>query len=1324
MAGHDRFAGVPAFAERWLLDDAAPQRWRLVPTRDALFPQARVVDHLTRDLRTGAWQVREQHVMRPDAVLVGVPAGSSPAVIAARLRAAGFAAGDGRPGDAVVVVALPGANVDSVFNALTQLQALAPDLVAEPDFLRFPTQATPDDYQPAIAWGLENIEAPAAWTVSTGGGDTVVVAVLDSGMHALHSDLAPNLWTNPGEIAGNGLDDDNNGFVDDVHGWDFSANNAATIDNDGHGTHVCGTIGAVGNNGQGVTGVNWQIRLLPLRVGDGTFPDSALINALRYLVTLRNRGINLVAINASLGGGGFNSLFRQEISSAGAAGMVLVAAAGNDGTNNDVSPVYPASYDVDSIIAVAAIHQGNGRSTFSNFGVNTVDLAAPGTGIYSTVRTGTYGYLSGTSMAAPHVTGAVALLAAVEPTLSVAQRRARILDTAEPVPALAGIVGTGGKLNLRRVVAPTTLRPHVAITTPAARVVAMDRMGLSLTLAATVLPDHGSTANATLAWDAPEGAADVTFSATSGATTIATFGASGRYRIRVRATAGALVESDSLVIAVTAAAPEGTGLRARWSFDEAGGAALDSSGDNRTGILSGATRAPGVLGSAVSLNGTTTNVGFTAPPLSRVTIAGWARATGAGNSIFPRVVHMQPGLLFFGLDNGSSDDDGNNGTLKFALDDGSATPVWHTAPGTIALNTWYHVAATYDPGAAAPAPRFYINGVPQLLGVQPAGGAAVPTVPAGQGFLGDRGDATRAWLGQLDEIRVYDRELAASELALLGHEVTLHAVLDGAITRGTADDFLEVPLAFTLAPTGLPAPVFVETGWSVIAGAASFAPASGIETVMTVQDAGDFVVRFDGTTTAGVHVVRTLPVTVVGEPVTIPGYYTGTTSDDGVFVLVVNADGGGTFLGSSQGSRHANGFTVAEWGGFAFTDQTGAGVTGRIDDGGGVTGSLSGGGTFAGARLNSGLGVDDPAHDGSYGGWVLDSGIRAVAAVTRGRIALVVDESGAHRMAEGPIDPAGDFALAPAGDATFSGSVGEGRLRADIALPGQPARTIVLLREGFSPERRLANLSLRGAVGDGAAALIPGFVVQSGSEPLPMLVRGIGPGLEEFEIANFIPQPRLQLFNTGTLVAENAGWSDAANAVAISEAATRLNAFPLDPALGDAAVLTTLMTGNYTAIISGQDGTGGIALAEVYDARLGAENARLVNLSGRGFVGTGSAILIGGFVIAGDAPALVLVRGIGPTLTSFNVPGALSQPVLTIFRGPAAFASGMAWGAGASASEVAIAANLTSAFPLPANSADAALLLYLEPGNYTAQVTGVDDATGIALVEVYLVADF
>ncbi len=470
----------------------------------------------------------------------------------------------------------------------------------EPNYLRWTCAGSqPNDALFGQLWGFQNtaqtvngaagtagddIRFPSARSLARPGVSNVVVAVIDTGVDGAHPDLAANLWTNPGETPNNGVDDDGNGYVDDLHGFDFVGYVAAPTDAGEHGTHVSGTIAAVGNNRLGVIGVAERARVMALKVSsDGTSIDSASeIEALQYAAMMKGRGVNIVAINASYGGGGFSATEQAAIQAAGNAGIVLCAAAGNDGSDNNTTPVYPASYRLANMIVVAATDQNDALASFSNYGSTSVDLAAPGVNILSTLPTwlasttasvqrnattypasaftysgittgltatiyycglgypgdfpaavngnialiqrgtlffsekvsnamaagaraaiiynnvsgsflgtlqtagtwipavaitdvdgaalrattlpGTgkvvntagpndyYRYMNGTSMATPHVAGAVAFAAMNFPGESAAQRVQRILANVDSVPALLGRTRTGGRLNLERTV--------------------------------------------------------------------------------------------------------------------------------------------------------------------------------------------------------------------------------------------------------------------------------------------------------------------------------------------------------------------------------------------------------------------------------------------------------------------------------------------------------------------------------------------------------------------------------------------------------------------------------------------------------------------------------------------------------------------------------------------------------------------------------------------------------------------------------------------------------------------------------------------------------
>ncbi|MDR3199795.1 MAG: S8 family serine peptidase [Planctomycetaceae bacterium] len=297
-------------------------------------------------------------------------------------------------------------------------------------------------------WALDSINVGTAWNVSNGTG--VVVAVLDSGTTLTHPDLHDNIWINTEEIAGDGLDNDNNGFIDDINGWNFVSGNSNITDTDGHGTHVTGIIGAAGNNSTGGVGAAPGVRILPVKVISGSTGSTAnIVSAINYVIDLKSHGVNVAVVNMSLGYYSEDIAVGKAIEDAGNAGIVVVASAGNNGSDNDTKSHYPSGYNyLDNLISVASIDQNGQPASNSNYGRTTVDLAAPGVSIYSTTKNGSYGLMSGTSMAAPFVSAAAAILAANNPALSPAEIKAGIMNSAEPLPALSGKTVSGGRLNL------------------------------------------------------------------------------------------------------------------------------------------------------------------------------------------------------------------------------------------------------------------------------------------------------------------------------------------------------------------------------------------------------------------------------------------------------------------------------------------------------------------------------------------------------------------------------------------------------------------------------------------------------------------------------------------------------------------------------------------------------------------------------------------------------------------------------------------------------------------------------------------------------------
>jgi subtilisin family serine protease len=367
----------------------------------------------------------------------------------------------------------------------------------------------PDDSSFGSLWGLHNagqsgglidadIDAPEAWDITTGSSE-VVVFVVDTGVDYTHPDLAANMWVNPGEVAGDGIDNDANGYIDDIHGINSITGSGDPMDDNYHGTHVAGTIGARGNNGLGVTGVNRSVKIGAAKflsaTGSGATDDA--IECFNYINDLKNRGINVVVTNSSWGGGGFNQLLMDAMDGpAGMSKILHTAAAGNFNRNTDVTAFYPANYNLDHIISVAATDHFDKYASFSNYGATQVDIAAPGVAILSTTPNNTYSSFNGTSMASPHVAGAAALIAAQHPTRTATQIKADLMLGADDIGgigtnALKPTV-TNSRLNVHQTllnIVETDTTPPDAVSNLGASIVGLS----SVTLTWTATGDDGTT---------------------------------------------------------------------------------------------------------------------------------------------------------------------------------------------------------------------------------------------------------------------------------------------------------------------------------------------------------------------------------------------------------------------------------------------------------------------------------------------------------------------------------------------------------------------------------------------------------------------------------------------------------------------------------------------------------------------------------------------------------------------------------------------------------------------------------------------------------------
>lgn len=436
----------------------------------------------------------------------------------------------------------------SVAAALAALRADPAVLYAEPNYyvhalsevsapkLAAPgAQAIPNDPRFGEQWYLHNtgqtggtidadIDAPAAWDLTTGS-RTVVIGVVDTGIEYAHPELSANLWVNPGEVPGNNLDDDGNGVIDDVHGYNAITGNGNANDDQGHGTFGAGIIGAAGNNGQGISGVAPRVSLMALKFlsanGSGTTADA--IAALNYAVARKQAGVNLRALNNAWGGGTFSQALLDAIGATNAAGILFVAVSASSGGNHDTNPSYPAGYDVPNVVVLTATDHNDVLAPFASYGALTVDLGGPGVNILSTELDGTYATFSGKSWTAAQFSGTAALMCAVAPSLTMAQVKSTIMATGDANASLAGRTVSGRRLNTAAAVAAVAAQPQPPV---AAFTFAANQLAVAFTDAST----DGDGVIAARSWSFGDGATSTAANPTH------TYAAAGTYQVQLTVT--------------------------------------------------------------------------------------------------------------------------------------------------------------------------------------------------------------------------------------------------------------------------------------------------------------------------------------------------------------------------------------------------------------------------------------------------------------------------------------------------------------------------------------------------------------------------------------------------------------------------------------------------------------------------------------------------------------------------------------------------------------------------------------------------------------------
>ncbi len=319
----------------------------------------------------------------------------------------------------------------------------------------------PNDPYFSKQWNLNNIQLPMAWDITTGS-DSVVIAVLDTGVNYNHPDIAGNIWVNPGEIPDNNIDDDQNGFIDDINGWDFAYNDKSPLDDYGHGTMIASIIGSEGNNLQGIAGMMWNVKIMPVKIFTSySFTISDEIKGIHYA---KMNGAKIIVCSFS-----GDYYISEQTAIEQAQNILFICAAGNDGINTDITPTYPASYSYSNIMSVAATDEDDNLCYFSNYGQNRVDVGAPGTDIIVLDRDSNYKYADGTSFSAPQVAGLAGLILSIDSTKSASELRQLIMDNVD-ITQIHGYVRSGGRINayktLLAISSISTSTPTTQITTP------------------------------------------------------------------------------------------------------------------------------------------------------------------------------------------------------------------------------------------------------------------------------------------------------------------------------------------------------------------------------------------------------------------------------------------------------------------------------------------------------------------------------------------------------------------------------------------------------------------------------------------------------------------------------------------------------------------------------------------------------------------------------------------------------------------------------------------------------------------------------------------
>jgi outer membrane protein assembly factor BamB/subtilisin family serine protease len=1362
-------------------------------------------------------------------------------------------------------------NGESVRAAVARLKATGRYEYVEPDFLRHGTKA-PNDPDFSSQWALSNngsgggiagadIHAEGGWDIitntSTAASDNVIVGIVDSGAFLTHEDLLSNFWVNPspGTVTSFPTEDTTGGstasvsVTDSTNGLNAVTKSGPPEDDLGHGTHVSGIVGAVGNNALGVTGVAWKTQLMELKfissADSGSTSDE--LPCIEYAVAHK-----VSVLNASYGDQSFSQAEMDAINAAGKAGVIFVCAAGNSAENIDISGFFPADYPLDNIICVAASDNRDNPVYFTNYGSGSVELFAPGEDIISTYfsSSSSYAYLSGTSMAAPFVTGTVALLRSQFPGDTYRETINRVLNSVDVIPALAGKSQTGGRLNLTKALTTAANTAPNALFANRTNLVGLDPYTRSNNTDTPATPEAGTPVIASgtghslwWQWTAPENAeVEIDTSGTAGGE-YATGGST--YATALGVYTGTSLGSLSTVATSTTYGDEpleGSTSAAQVAYSEVtfhttagqtyqinvqGQAAatgqtilaINTTPDNNAIASAKVETGPSFTVADANVNATleanepkilghagghslwyswtapksgtfavsgysydfvpdvAVYTGTTIGSLSLVTSAAGGAMTGMSTDVSQCVCSFTAtaGTTYLITLDGATSSDFGDFTLTLA------DSLWQVTTGdsvtcspSVAPDGTVYVGSD-DNSLYAYGPDGTLKWSHAAEGIFDTSAAAVG--PDGTVYAGSTDGNIYAY-GEDGTLKWQYTIQGAAGSGASGNSVTCSTALsaggviythgsDGELYALNSDGSLKwmaaVPgdsyAAPTIAPDGT---IYISTDSGVLYainpdGSQKWtfnAPVSGepIYTAAAIDSAGNlYIATLSGNvysvTPAGVlrwtyaagNGITSAPA-IANASVYFGGY-------DGNLYSLAESSGAlqwkcpiGNQVRASAPAVDANGtIYIGSYDHNIYAVSSSGSVvrTFATDDYVRSSPVISGTRMYVGSEdhklyaFDLGVGealTDWPMYqfDARRVGHV-ESQALAIAtqpvsqtAYVGGSLTLSVAATGPGGLsyqwnlnaspiagATGSTYTVGTVSAATAGSYTVTVTSGSSSVTSSAAI----------ITVSTAAPGRIINLSARANVGTGANILIAGFVIQ-GSGSKNVILRGVGPTLASFGVAGSLAEPELTLLNTSTNAAIGmpvTAWSGSAALVSAFQA---VNAFALASGSADSAIEVSLSNGSYTSQISGVGNTSGVALAEIYDADTGTPSAYLANISARANIGTGANILIAGFVVGGGAPVKVLLRGVGPTLSGFNVAGAITQPEIDLFNSAGVvIQTNKGW---ANDATVAAADTQAGAFTLQSGSADAAMVATLSPGSYTLQMTGQNGTTGLGLVEVYL----